>query len=95
MPGFFSGESLSGVDEPYRYFFRILFRTGTIAGNILFGLAFFMVARKMSSSKLRDYLILTGIGDTIVGIALSTSYPRICSASDFTFQQYLYHRIVH
>lgn len=73
MPGFFSGESLSGVDEPYRYFFRILFRTGTIAGNILFGLAFFMVARKMSSSKLRDYLILTGIGDTIVGIALSTS----------------------
>ena len=73
MPGFFSGESLSGVDEPYRYFFRILFRTGTIAGNILFGLAFFMVARKMASSKLRDYLILTGIGDTIVGIALSTS----------------------
>ena len=73
MPGFFSGESLSGVDEPYRYFFRVLFRTGTIAGNILFGLAFFMVARKMSSSKLRDYLILTGIGDTIVGIALSTS----------------------
>ncbi|MGA6991503.1 MAG: hypothetical protein WBX81_13865, partial [Nitrososphaeraceae archaeon] len=43
------------------------------AGNILFGLAFFMVARKMVSSKLRDYLILTGIGDTIVGIALSTS----------------------
>jgi hypothetical protein len=73
MPGFFSGESLSGVDEPYRYFFRVLFRTGTIAGNILFGLAFFMVARKMPSSKLRDYLILTGIGDTIVGIALSTS----------------------
>ena len=73
MPGFFSGESLSGVDEPYRYFFRILFRAGTIAGNILFGLAFFLVARKMVSSKLRDYLILTGIGDTIVGIALSTS----------------------
>lgn len=68
---FFSGESLPGVDEPYRYFFRIIFRIGTIAGNILFGLAFFMVAR--ASSKLRDYLILTGIGDTIVGVALSTS----------------------
>lgn len=27
----------------------------------------------MASSKLRDYLILTGIGDTIVGVALSTS----------------------
>jgi hypothetical protein len=73
MPGFLSGESLTGVDEPYRYFFRVLFRAGTIAGNILFGLAFFMVARKMVSSKLRDYLIFTGIGDTIVGIALSTS----------------------
>jgi hypothetical protein len=56
-------------NEPYRYFFRILFRTGTIAGNILFGLAFFMVARKMASSKLKDSLILTGIGDTIVAIA--------------------------
>jgi hypothetical protein len=73
MPGFFSGESLAGVDEPYRYYFRILFRAGTIAGNILFGLAFFVVARRMVSSKLRDYLIITGIGDTIVGIALSTS----------------------
>jgi hypothetical protein len=73
MPGFFSGESLAGVDEAYRYYFRILFRAGTIAGNILFGLAFFIIARKMASSKLKDYLIITGIGDTIVGIALSTS----------------------
>ena len=73
MPGFFSGESLAGVDEAYRYYFRILFRAGTIAGNILFGLAFFVIARKMASSKLKDYLIITGIGDTIVGIALSTS----------------------
>lgn len=35
MRGFFSGESLSGVDKPHRYFFRIIFRIGTIAGNIL------------------------------------------------------------
>jgi hypothetical protein len=48
MPGFFSGESLSDVDEPYRCIFRVLFRIGTIAGNILFGLAFFMAARKMT-----------------------------------------------
>ena len=68
IPGFFSGESLEGVDEAYRYYFRILFRAGTIAGNILFGLAFFMVARRMPSSNLRDFLIITGIGDTIVGI---------------------------
>jgi hypothetical protein len=73
MPGFFAGESLAGVDEAYRYYFRVLFRAGTIAGNILFGLAFFVIARKMASSKIRDFLILTAIGDTIVGISLSTS----------------------
>jgi signal transduction histidine kinase len=73
MPGFLSGESLAGIDEAYRYFFRILFRIGTIAGNILFGLAFFIVAKKMIASRMRDYLILAGIGDTIVGISLSTS----------------------
>jgi hypothetical protein len=73
MPGFFAGESLAGVDESYRYYFRILFRAGTIGGNIVFGLAFFVIARRLASSKIKDYLIITAIGDTIVGIALSTS----------------------
>jgi hypothetical protein len=73
MPGFFSGESLLGVDEAYRFYFRLLFRIGTVGGNILFGLAFFVVARSVKSLKLRDYLIIAGIGDTIVGNALSTS----------------------
>ena len=73
MPGFFYGESMAGVDEEYRYYFRILFRAGTIGGNIVFGLAFFVIARRIASSRIKDYLIITGIGDTIVGIALSTS----------------------
>jgi signal transduction histidine kinase len=73
MPGFFSGESLTGIDEAYRFYFRILFRAGTIAGNILFGLAFFIVAKSLTSSKVKDYLIIAGIGNTIVGISLSTS----------------------
>jgi hypothetical protein len=72
-PGFFSGEGLSQIDEQYRYFFRLLFRIGTIAGNVLFGLAFFMAVRSLISSKLKDYLIIAAIGDTMVGIALSTS----------------------
>ena len=72
-PGFLSGESLAGVDEEYRYFFRLLFRSGTIGGNILFGLAFFIFVKKLGESKLKDYLIIVGIGDTIVGISLSTS----------------------
>jgi hypothetical protein len=73
MPGFFSGESFLGVDEEYRYYFKLLFRIGNVAGNILFGFAFFMVARRMTSPKLKDYLIIAAIGDTIVGLALSTS----------------------
>lgn len=73
IPGYLTGESLQGVDEEYRYFFRLLFRVGNIGGNIVFGLAFFMIARKITSLKLRDYLTITAIGDTIVGIALSTS----------------------
>jgi hypothetical protein len=73
MPGFFSGESFLGVDEEYRFYFKLLFRVGNVAGNILFGFAFFMVARRMTSSKLKDYLTIAAIGDTIVGLALSTS----------------------
>jgi hypothetical protein len=67
----FYGESMAGVDEAYRYYFRILFRAGTIGGNIVFGLAFFVIARRIASSRIKDYLIITGIGDTMVGIALS------------------------
>jgi signal transduction histidine kinase len=73
MPGFFSGESLSGVEEPYRYYFRILFRAGTIAGNILFGLPFFMAARSMISSQVKDYLTISAIGFVLIGVSLSTS----------------------
>ncbi|MGN6349210.1 MAG: ATP-binding protein, partial [Candidatus Nitrosocosmicus sp.] len=73
LPGFFAGESLAGIDEAYRFYFRILFRAGTIAGNILFGFAFFMVAKSLINPKLKDYLILAGIGDTLAGISLSTS----------------------
>jgi hypothetical protein len=73
IPGFTSGESMTGVAEPYRYFFRLLFRAGTIAGNILFGLTFFIVARSMISLKVKDYLTISAIGFTLVGISLSTS----------------------
>src|SRR5262249_20879055 len=55
-PAFLSGESFQGVDEEYRYFFKLVYRIGTIGGNIIFGFAFFMVARRVTSSKLKDYL---------------------------------------
>lgn len=68
-----TGGSFLGVDEEYRYYLKLLFRMGNVAGSILFGVAFFVIARRMTSPKLKDYLIITGIGDTIVGLALSTS----------------------
>ena len=96
---------MAGVDEAYRYYFRILFRAIAIGGNIVFGLAFFVIARRIASSRIKDYLIITGIGDTIVGIALSTSAleptygasmrirsccRHICSALDCMFALYLW-----
>jgi len=80
--------SLAGVDEAYRYYFRILFRAGTIGGNILFRLVFFIVARKIKAGKLRDYLTIAGIGDTIVGIALSASaLQQTCDVSAHSLVQ--------
>jgi hypothetical protein len=73
IPGYISGESMTGVAEQYRYFFRLLFRAGTIAGNILFGLTFFIIARSVISLKVKDYLTISAIGFTVVGISLSTS----------------------
>jgi hypothetical protein len=55
-------------DYPYRFYFRILFRIGTIGGNILFGLAFFIIgrnvitSRSVASQKVKDYLTISAIG---------------------------------
>jgi hypothetical protein len=55
-------------DYPYRFYFRILFRIGTIGGNILFGLAFLIIgrnvitSRSVTSQKVKDYLTISAIG---------------------------------
>jgi hypothetical protein len=55
-------------DYPYRFYFRILFRIGTIGGNILYGLAFFIIGRNVITSKsiasqnVKDYLTISAIG---------------------------------
>lgn len=55
-------------DYPYRFYFRILFRIGTIGGNILYGLAFFIIGRNIitsksiASQKVKDYLTISAIG---------------------------------
>jgi nitrogen-specific signal transduction histidine kinase len=60
-------------DYPYRFYFRILFRIGTIGGSVLFGLAFYVIARSIKAGKVKDYLATTAMGITLIGISLSTS----------------------
>src|ERR671921_664729 len=57
------------ADIPYRFYFRLLFRAGTIGSSVLFGLAFFIVARKLTATKVKDYLIISAIGIITIGIA--------------------------
>jgi hypothetical protein len=62
---------------PYRFYFRILFRAGTIGGNVLFGLAFFIIGRNIISKnaavdRVKDYLAISAIGITML-ISLSVS----------------------
>jgi len=62
---------------PYRFYFRILFRVGTIGGNVIFGLAFYIVGKNIISSnntveRVKDYLAVSAIGITML-IALSVS----------------------
>lgn len=60
-------------DAAYIYYFRIIFRAGTIASSVLFGLIFYIITRNVNASKLKDYLTITAIGITTVGIVNETS----------------------
>jgi signal transduction histidine kinase len=57
------------ADIPYRFYFRLLFRAGTIGSSVLFGLAFFIISRNLTATKVKDYLIISAIGIIIIGIA--------------------------
>jgi hypothetical protein len=54
--------------DPYRSYFRILFRAGTIGSSILIGLAFYLITRRtgeamnVSAEKVKDYLTISSIG---------------------------------
>jgi hypothetical protein len=60
-------------DTPYLFYFKILFRAGSIGGSILFGLAFFIIARNLASAKVKSYLTTSAIGITMMGISFSSS----------------------
>jgi hypothetical protein len=66
--------------DPYRFYFRILFRAGTIGSSVLFGLAFYLITRRtggegvnVSAEKVKDYLTISSIGVILIGISFSTS----------------------
>jgi len=56
-------------DIPYRYYFRLIFRAGTIGSSVLFGLAFYVATRNLSILKVKDYLAITAMGIIPIGIA--------------------------
>ena len=57
------------ADFPYKYYFRLIFRAGTIASSLLFGLAFYLVTKNLKSQKVKDYLTIAAMGITAIGIA--------------------------
>jgi hypothetical protein len=76
--------SLPPADDPYRYLFRIMFRGGTIGSSILFGISFFIIAKKVAEAEMRnrniisverikDYLTISAIGIVMIGIANEAS----------------------
>lgn len=69
----FSGHTFTFDSMPNPYLFRIIFRVGVIGGSILFGLAFFMVSRRIKVGKIRDCITIAAIGATMIGISLSPS----------------------
>jgi signal transduction histidine kinase len=54
---------------PYKFYYRLIFRAGTIGSSLLFGLAFYVVARKLSALKIKDYLAIASMGIVPIGIA--------------------------
>src|ERR671931_76557 len=57
------------ADIPYRFYFRLIFRAGTIGSSVLFGLAFYIATRNLTSVKVRDYLTISAMGIIPIGIA--------------------------
>jgi hypothetical protein len=58
------------ADIPYLFYYRLIFRAGTIGSSVLFGLAFYIITRRLSSSiKVKDYLTISAMGIIMIGIA--------------------------
>jgi hypothetical protein len=56
-------------DIPYRFYFRLIFRAGTIGSSVLFGLTFYLITTRLASIKVKDYLIISAMGIIMIGIS--------------------------
>jgi signal transduction histidine kinase len=56
-------------DIPYRFYFRLIFRAGTIGSSVLFGLAFYIATKNLSDIRVKDYLAISAMGIIPIGIA--------------------------
>ena len=71
--------SLPPSDDPNRYYYRILFRVGTIGSSVLFGIAFYAIVReveqrrKIPLDEIKDYLTISAIGIVMIGISNEAS----------------------
>jgi hypothetical protein len=57
--------------------FNYVYRAGTVGGNVMFGVAFFMMGRRIA--PIRDYLYIAAIGFTVIGLA------HVSNSLQFTF----------
>lgn len=61
------------ADTPYKYYYRVIYRSGTIGASLLFAVAFYVAARNIAALQVKDYLAISAIGIIMVRIALSIS----------------------
>ena len=69
----FTGIAWRWEDFQNAYLFRSIFRAGLIAGSVMFGVAFLVIARKVDSGKIRDYFTIAAIGAMMMSITLAPS----------------------
>src|SRR5829696_2845847 len=69
----FSGIVWRWDDFANAYLFKSIFRAGLIAGSVMFGVAFLVVARKVEAGKIRDYFTIAAIGAMMMSITTAPS----------------------
>ena len=69
----FTGVVWSWDDFQNAYLFKSIFRAGLIAGSVMFGVSFLVIARKVEDGKIKDYFTIAAIGAMMMSITLAPS----------------------